>query len=60
MLDAECDHDIHDKDLLAIGVAFHKGTHYMRESLKPVRVLTDHNNIVTFMTAKDLGERQVQ
>jgi len=58
MSDAECNYDIHDKELLAIVQAFHEWKRYTRGSPKPVRVLTDHTNLVTFMTRKELSERQ--
>jgi len=58
MLDAECNYDIHDKELLAIVQAFHEWKRYTRGNPKPIRVLTDHKNLVTFMTTKELNERQ--
>jgi len=60
MSDTECNYDIHDKELLAIVQAFHEWKRYTRGSLKTVRVLTDHKNLVTFMTTKELSERQAR
>jgi len=60
MSDAECNHDIHDKELLAIVQALHKWKRYTRGNPKPIRVLTDHKNLVTFMTTKELNERQAR
>jgi len=60
MSDAECNYDIHDKELLAIVQAFHEWKKYRRENPKPIRVLTDHKNLVTFMTTKELNERQAR
>jgi len=57
---AECNYDIHDKELLAIVQAFHESKQYTRGSPRPVRVLTDHKNLVTFMTTKELSERQAR
>jgi len=60
MSDAECNYDIHDKELLAIVQAFHEWKRYTRGNPKPIRVLTDHKNLVTFMTKKELNERQAR
>jgi len=60
MSDAECNYDIHDKKLLAIVQAFHEWKRYTRGNPKPIRVLTHHKNIVTFMTTKELNERQAR
>ena len=60
MQNAECNYDIHDKELLAIIQAFTEWKRYLRGSPKPVRVLTDHKNLVTFMKAKELSESQAR
>jgi len=60
MSDAECNYDIHDKELLAIVQAFHEWQRYMRGNPKAIRVLTDHKNLVIFMTTKELNERQAR
>jgi len=60
MSDAECNYDIHDKELLAIVQAFHEWKRYTRGNPRPIRVLTDHKNLVTFMTTKELNERQAR
>jgi len=57
MSDAESNYDIHDKELLAIVQAFHEWKRYTRGNPKPIPVLTDHKNLVTFMTTKELNER---
>ena len=59
MQDAECNYDIHNKELLAIIQAFTEWKQYLRGSPKPVRVLTDHKNLGTFMKTKELSKRQV-
>jgi len=56
MSDAKCNYDIHDKELLAIVQAFHEWNRYTRGNLKPIGVLTDHKNLVTFMTTKELNK----
>jgi len=58
MSDAECNYDIHDKELLAIVQVFHECKRYPRGNPKPIRVLTDNKNLVTFMTTKELNEQQ--
>jgi len=60
MSDTKCNYDIHDKELLAIVQAFHEWKRYTRGNPKPIRVLTDHQNLVTFMTTKEQNERQAQ
>jgi len=60
MSSAECNYEIHDKELLAIVQAFHEWKRYTRGSPKPVWVLTDHKNLVTIMTTKELSERQAR
>jgi len=60
MSDAECHYDIKDKELLAIVQAFHEWKRYTRGNPKPIRVLTDHKKLVTFMTTKELNERQAR
>jgi len=60
MSDAECNYDIQDKELLAIVQTFNEWKLYTRGSPRPVRVLTDHKNLVTFMTTKELRERQAR
>ena len=56
MSDAECNYDIHAKELVAIVQAFHKWKRYWRGYPKPIRVLTDRKNLVTFMTTKELNQ----
>ena len=58
MQDAECNLDIHDKELLAIIQAFKEWKRYTRGSPRPVQVFTDHKNLVTFMSTKELSEQQ--
>jgi len=60
MSNAECNYDIHDKEPLAIVQAFHECRRYIRGSPKPVRVLTDHMNVVTLMTTKELSEGEAR
>jgi len=56
MSDAECNYDIHDKELQAIVQAFNEWKRYTRRNPEPIMGLTDHKNLVTFMTTKELNE----
>ena len=58
MQGAECDYDIHDKELLAIIQALKEWKRYTRGSPRPIPIFTDHKNLVTFITMKELSERQ--
>jgi len=60
MSDAESNDNIHDKELPAIVQAFQEWKRYTRGNRKQIRVLTDHKNLVTFMTTKELNERQAR
>jgi len=57
---AECNYDIYEEALLAIVQAFQEWKRYTRGSPKLVWVLTDHKNLVTFMTTKKLSVRQAR
>ena len=58
MQDAECNYDIHDQELLAVVQAHKEWKRYTRGSTRPIQVFTDYKNLVTFMTTKELSERQ--
>jgi len=60
MSEAECNYNIHDKELLAIVQAFHKWKRYTRGNPKPIRVLTDHNDLDTFMSTQELHKPQAR
>ena len=60
MQDAECNYDVHDKELLAIIQALTEWKRYPRGSQKPVLVPTDHKNLITFMKTKELSQRQAR
>ena len=57
---AELNYDIHDKELLAIVVAFEQWRVYLEGSTYPVQVWTDHKNLIYFTTTKVLNRRQVR
>ena len=52
---AECNYEIHNKELLAIIVAFEEWRRYMISSPEPIKVITDHNNHEYFTTTKALN-----
>ena len=54
---AELNYDIHDKELLAIVVAFEQWRVYLEGSTYPVQVWTDHKNLIHFTTTKVLNRR---
>jgi hypothetical protein len=60
MTPAELNYDIHDKELLAIVVAFEQWRVYLEGSKFKVQVWTDHKNLTTFTTTKILNRRQVR
>jgi len=60
MSDAEFNYNRPDKELLAIVQAFHEWKGYTRGNRKPKQVLTDHKNLVTLMTTKELNARQAR
>jgi len=57
---AERYYDIHDKELLAIVVAFMEWRHYREGMEKPVTVYTDHQNLQYFLTTKVWTHRQIR
>jgi len=57
---AERNYDIHNKELLAIVVAFMEWRHYLEGTEKPVTVYTDHQNLQYFLTMKVWTHRQIR
>ena len=57
---AEQNYDIHDKELLAILVAFLEWKHYLQGTEKPITVYTDHQNLKSFLTTKGWMARQIR
>jgi hypothetical protein len=56
---AECNYEIHDKELLAIIRGLEEWDAELR-SVKSFKVITDHKNLEYFMRPKKLNERQVR
>jgi len=49
----EINYDMHNKKLLAIVKAFKKWWHYLEEVAVPVKVYTDHKNLIYFLETKN-------
>ena len=56
----KCNYDVHDKELLAIILALEDWRRYIKGSQQQTKILTDHKNLVPFMTKKRLNERQAR
>ena len=54
---AESNYDIYDKELLAIVKALEEWRPELLGSKNPFEIVTDHKNLETFMTAKQLNQR---
>ncbi|KAF7572881.1 hypothetical protein PtrM4_077860 [Pyrenophora tritici-repentis] len=57
---AECNYEIYDKELLAIVRAFEEWRFELAGTVDPVKVLSDHQALQTFMTTKRLNRRQAR
>lgn len=57
---AECNYDIHDREMLAIVECMKHWHHYLESSKFPVHVRSDHKNLERFMTTKILNRRQTR
>ncbi len=60
MIDVERNYEIHDQKLLIIVAMFKHWRHYVKDNYHTVEVLTDHNNLKSFMNVQKLNERQVR
>jgi hypothetical protein len=56
---AQCNYEIHDKELLAVMNALEEWKAELK-GVKSFEILTDHKNLEYFMTSKKLTERQVR
>ncbi|KAI0993806.1 hypothetical protein K3495_g14378, partial [Podosphaera aphanis] len=57
---AECNYDIHDKELLAIIRCLNEWRSELLGLKDPFLILTDHKNLKYFMSSRRLSERQVR
>lgn len=60
LIPAELNYDIHDKELLAIVVAFKVWRVYLEGAQQTIIVKTDHKNLTYFTTTKELTRRQAR
>jgi len=56
---AECNYEIHNKELLAILEAFMEWKHYLYSADKPITVYSNHQNFQHFLTTKKWNQRQI-
>ena len=57
---AECNYEIHDKELMAIVRCFEEWRPELEGALHPIQVLSDHRNLEYFMSTKLLNRRQTR
>ena len=57
---AELNYGTPDQEMLAIVEAFREWRHYLETPAIPTLVLTDHQNLRSFMTTKELNRRQAR
>ena len=60
LLDTETQYGTSEQELLAIVEAMHYWRHYYCGARHPIVVLTDHTNLVWFMTTPNLSQRQLK
>jgi hypothetical protein len=60
MAPAELNYEIHDKELLAVVMAFKEWRVYLEGPKHKVKVYTDHKNLLYFTTTKKLNRRQAR
>jgi len=60
MIDVERNYETHDQKLLVIVAMFKHWRHYVKDNYHTVEVLTDHNNLKSFMNVWKLNEKQVR
>jgi hypothetical protein len=60
MDEAEINHDIHDKKLLAIVAALKEWRRYLEGAHHQIQIYTDHKNLEYFTTTKMLNRRQAR
>ncbi len=60
MINVERNYETHNQKLLIILAIFKHWQHYVKDSYHTVKVLTDHNNLKSFMNFWKLNEKQVR
>jgi hypothetical protein len=57
---AECNYDIHNREILAIVLALGHWRHYCEGAKHTITIFTDHRNLEVFMSTKILNRRQAR
>ncbi len=52
----ELNYDIYNKELLGIVTAFKEWRVFLQRTIKPFVVKTDHKNLMSFLTTKELNK----
>ncbi len=60
MIDVERNYKTYDQKLLIIVAMFKHWWHYVKDSYHTVEILTDHNNLKSFMNVQELNKRQIR
>ena len=60
MSKAQCNYDIHNKELLAIMQALGEWRQYCKGAKHTVKILTDHKTLIPFTRTKELNGRQIR
>ncbi|KAK3534931.1 hypothetical protein QTP70_002016 [Hemibagrus guttatus] len=60
LMDAECNYDVGNKELLAMKAAIEEWRHWLEGSTYPFQVITDHKNLEYIKSAKRLNPRQAR
>lgn len=58
LIPAESRYQVHDRELLAIVECFSNWRHWLAGAAHQLRVVTDHKNLVYFMSSRPLNDRQ--
>ena len=60
MTPPELNYNIYNKELLGIVIVLKKWKAFLQSTKKPFVVKTDHKNLTSFLTTKELNQRQVK
>src|SRR5713101_1375718 len=59
-IEAECNYDIYDRELLAIIKALEEWHHYLEGSPHPITIISDHKNLTIFREVHKLTRQQAR
>jgi len=60
MTPLELNYNIYNKELLGIIVALKEWKAFLQDTKEPFMVKTDHKNLISFLTTKELNQRQIK